>query len=146
LVAPYIVNALSSNPMSGRVLVVFLLLFAALASHWIYASYRSYRLVRFDVMGAQDDLLERVIEAVEELDWSVMEEHDDLVIAYNRAGLRLGQVITVIVQPNLLYLNSRNRRGTEHRSPYSFGRDAKNIQMLRSALGLEGNVGQSLEP
>jgi hypothetical protein len=126
--------------------VLFFLFLLGLPSYWIYATYRSYRLIRLDVLGNQEELRELVLDAVEEFTWSVMEDRTDLVIAYNRAGLRPGQVITIIPQSNLLYVSSRNRPGPRGRVPFSFGRDAENIRMLRAALAPEGSAGQALEP
>ena len=131
---------------SGARLVFFLLFFVAFPIYWIYANYRSYRLIRLDVLGTQEELRERALAAVEELDWTVVEDEDDIIIAHTRAGLAAGQIVTIIPVPNSLYIGSRNRSGSRGRSPFSFGRDAENLRELREALGSDGVVGQALDP
>ena len=126
--------------------VFFFLLVVVFPSYWIYASYRSYRFIRWDVLGSQEELRERVLDAIEHLHWSAMEDDPSVVVAYNRAGIMPGQAITILLRPNALYVNSRNRSGSRSRSPFSFGRHARNVRMLRAALAIEGSVVPPLEP
>jgi len=84
--------------------------------------------------------------AVEELEWAVVEDEDDIIVAYTRPGLSPGQIVTIIPVPNALYVGSRNRKGPKGKLPFSFGRNAENIRELREALDSDADVGQALDP
>jgi hypothetical protein len=143
---PFILFVLGGVQPSRGILVFYSLICVALPLFWIYGTYRSYRLARLDVLGSQEELRERALSAVEELEWAVIEDEEDIIIAHTRAGLTAGQIVTILPVPNALYIGSRNRPGPRGRSPFSFGRDAENLRELREALGTDGVVGQALDP
>jgi hypothetical protein len=106
--------------------VVWLLAIAAVVL--LYKHMVILRLKSYDVPGDTQRLLQTARRVTSALGWTIVAAGDDCLVATaGETEWRAGQLVTIIAQPNKLYLNSRNQLDSGGQSSIAFGKNRKHL-------------------